>query len=326
MVDTYTNSILGNTAYMLLNKEIGAESAAFAEEMYYHKSQGRNVMVKINSVGGGVLHAYNIIDAIIQTEADTYITGLAASMAGIVAQYGKKRYADSHASMMIHGIQGSGNKELKAILENNLRKHLTERSKMTPEDIDDIIDNKKEIFLDANKMLELGLVDEVVPNKFSAPKMTNNINELHLFYNKLEMNNDNEFKNLYEEGKAKIETLSNQLSETKTELKAKESELTGLKNQLDAVANERATELVNSFIEKGLIKEEAKEKWTNLAKADFTLAKETLSALIVESKDAHPSDFINKGSKVSYSNMADEELDKLAISNPELYNTLIMKK
>jgi len=199
----YTQNAISSdgNAIMMLNDLIGYNSKTntgiradyFADEMYYHKDRGRDITVYINSPGGQVYAAFNIIQAILDCEANTHIVGMAASMAGVLSQFGVRRTMNDFAVGMIHPPNG-GPEALIDITRKQLGDCLKKRSKMSAKRIDAMLENgADDTWLDASEMLSMGLVDEVIVTgakknadlKISAKKINEkvlNINETFKIY------------------------------------------------------------------------------------------------------------------------------------------------
>ena len=122
---TYTyfdiQNVAGDTAHILLydkigvtrNKEDGTEEGIsgkrFAEELYALARQYRRINVRINSQGGRVTDGLSICAAILNinrsikgVRVDTYVDGLALSIAGLIAVCGKRVYMCNFAQLMLH--------------------------------------------------------------------------------------------------------------------------------------------------------------------------------------------------------------------------------
>lgn len=133
----------------------------------------RNVPIHlhVHSPGGSIFAGLSIVDSIrsCKTEVHTYIDGSAASAATLISTSGKKRFMSKNSFMLLHQpqLEWSGKlDEFKDEIENqsNLYEKLTEiyleNSKMNREELDDLLGH--ELWLDAEKCLELGLIDKIV--------------------------------------------------------------------------------------------------------------------------------------------------------------------
>jgi ATP-dependent protease ClpP protease subunit len=129
------------------------------------------IHLHIHSSGGSVFAGLSITDAIKNSTTDvyTYIDGSAASAATLISTSGKRRFMSKNSFMLLHQpqLEWAGKlDEFHDEIENqkNLYEKLTaiylENSNMTKEHLDDLL--KHELWLDADKCLELGLIDEII--------------------------------------------------------------------------------------------------------------------------------------------------------------------
>jgi len=127
----------------------------------------------INSYGGSVFAGFSIMDTIKNcvTPVHTYIDGSAASAATLISVVAQKRYIFPNSFMLIHQLSSSmwGNYEsMKDEMENldllmgKIKKIYKEHTTMNTRQITEIL--KKDKWFEAEKCLELGLVDEIVEN------------------------------------------------------------------------------------------------------------------------------------------------------------------
>lgn len=350
----FTDSIVGNRAYMLLNKQIGYDDgvpnepyisgALFQEEMYYLKSQGYNIQVKINSPGGSTTDGASIMDGVTTTAADTHVYGLAASIAGIIALSGRERTADDVANAMVHPPKGGAPAYLEMVTKN-LSLLLDKRTKFSKEKITEMMEGKSMHWFDSSQMLEMGMIDKIVPTnqKFIKP-VSNNVKELYQVYNSLQENNNtmwDSIKALFPTAKNESEGLVNvvQMRGENESLKGKivalEAEVAGLKTKL--VDNEKAakTVTVNSLIEDavnaGKIKEDAKGAWIVMATTDFANAKNALDSIAVtKTKNAAaaaiPAGKVGKEETLTYAFLTKnnpKELERIYNEDPDQFDKLL---
>lgn len=129
------------------------------------------IKLHINSYGGSIFAGLAILDTIRSLKCDlhTYIDGSAASAATIISIAGTKRFIGRNSMMLIHQLStGSYGKfsELEDDMENNKRlmkmiKDIYKQyTKVPMKNIDEIL--KHDLWFDAQKCLELGLVDQVL--------------------------------------------------------------------------------------------------------------------------------------------------------------------
>jgi ATP-dependent Clp endopeptidase proteolytic subunit ClpP len=130
-----------------------------------------HIKLRINSYGGSLFAGLAILDTIrgLRSEVHTYVDGAAASAATIISVAGKKRYIGKNSLMLIHQLS-TGNygkySELEDDMENNKRlmksiKDIYKQyTKVPMKQIDEIL--KHDLWFDADKCRELGLVDVVL--------------------------------------------------------------------------------------------------------------------------------------------------------------------
>lgn len=335
----YTN-IEQDKAYILLSEEITNEYANYiANEMYYVAKKGYKIELKINSIGGSVFGGYSIIDAVKTCNADTHIIGIAASMAGIIALYGKNRKASEYARLMAHPPQGKEG-ELLELVREGLKTNLTNRTKLTEQEIDEILNSDKDKYFRCREMLDLGMIDSIEKDELLTPMLEDFTDHKNLYEyvnkqinNKMDIsliNNALKLPTNASQEKA-VETISsyvNQLEEKENEIQvlcnAKETlaeEVKNLKEEINKAHEAKVNDLISSYVDKKVIKEDQKEKYINLAKTDFELAKDILDGLSVT--NVNPHDFVNQGGTKKLSEMTAEEKAELARKQPELYNKLV---
>jgi hypothetical protein len=224
-----------------------------------------------------VIDGYSIISAILNSPVpvDTYIDGLAASIAGVIAVAGRKCYISEGATAMIHDPHGCDDKKLLALFKDTLVAILSRRTKKTPEQISEMM--SKETWFNHKQAVEAGIADESVPvpskNKVKIPKTTN-IASLELVYNQLL----NPVKDM-----TKLNTLlkiSNNADESEQEaavvalnksLTDKEAELTEVKNRLKTIEDAQAAA---ALVAKEALKTKATELANTLEKAGKITAEE----------------------------------------------------
>lgn len=357
----FTDRIIDDTVYMLLNEQIGYDSEApdapyingssFANEMLYWKSSGYNVVVKINTPGGNVMDGWSMIDAIQTCEADTQNVGLAASMGGICLLFGKNRSARDYSTCMIHAPKG-GNKAYLEIIRAQFKDLLTTRTKFTTEEINDMMDSGKDYFFDASQMLEKGIVDKIEksPVKVSRPEKAT-AKEYFDVYNsilKTETKKDTEMEifNKIFGGKDDSESVGKALemkaenSALAAKAKAQEYEIKALKEKIEAyeekigayekAANEiDAKALVESAVKDGKIAESAKEVFAKFASENYEAAKAMVEGIkkpvgyVAPALDAKDNQDKNEKNTFAWlSKNNPKELARLKAQEPEVFNKL----
>jgi ATP-dependent protease ClpP protease subunit len=163
-------------AEMFIYDEISAEKvngSSFAYEMRHLIDYGiKTIKVKINSVGGDVMHAQTIISEIIDAKEkgvtiETYGQGLMASSAGVIWLTAEKehRYAKDYARLMVHGVSPASQKNLddkdKTALENFkaiLVQILANRTGKKERFFEDLFTNGLDNWYSTKEMIKNGLV------------------------------------------------------------------------------------------------------------------------------------------------------------------------
>lgn len=326
------NRIINGTGFVLLNGGISMKnSAMIAQELYDIKAKGIHPVLKINSGGGSVLGGYNIVDAVKTTGADTHIIGIAASMAGIIAQFGAKRMANDHAIAMIHPPTGTG--DIIEMVRAGLQTALKGRSKFSEDEVLALFeDGAKDEFYNAESMEKFGLIDEIIPTHEKAIEIGNKTKtELFEIYNnlinteKMDLDVQNELKSLREEN-AKISGLEADNKAQKEELEAVKAENVTLCEQVKAEQKIKAETLIKNAIESGKLKEADSEKWTDNAVNNFELVSDMLSEITVDNSMV-VEDLLNvDNKKKTLKEMSQVERAELAKNQPEVYNNLILKE
>lgn len=119
------------------------------------------INILINTDGGDVDDSMSIYNAMLKVKipVDTYVTGKAASMGGVLFQAGRKRYMADYSIIMMHNPSGSSNKKQLKACKDSLVKMLA-RHGMTDESTINTLMNR-ESWIPAEECLELGLCDVV---------------------------------------------------------------------------------------------------------------------------------------------------------------------
>ena len=131
------------------------------------------IKLHINSYGGSVFAGLSTVDVILncKTPVHTYIDGSAASAATLISVVGDKRFIYENSHMLIHQLSSSmwGKfEDFKDEMENldmlmsKIKKIYKEKTNMSMRQITEIL--KRDKWFDAEKCVELGLVDEIVDN------------------------------------------------------------------------------------------------------------------------------------------------------------------
>lgn len=364
----YIKNITENEGTILLYSQIGdsvdesgnyvygISGSSFAAEMQYLQTKCKSIAVRINSIGGSVLEGYSIVSAILTSKVpcNTYIDGVAASIAGVIALAGKKCYMMDYGTLMMHNPSGGNDENVTALVKNTLVTLISNRSSKTDIEISDMMDS--ETWLSSQQSLDHGLVDEVISSgkKIRIAK-TDSLYNMALVYNKLinpkkePMIKVTDFLKLKNEASedeivsaienkdtvlaskdAEIETLSTRLKVYEdAELAAKEVAIEDMKN--------KATALVDKAIEDKKVDATEKDSLVSLAITNFTTVENMFSKMNVVKNATPVFDFKDsKNSKGEVENRSEwsfnewskndpKGLTEMQNSSPEMFESLIKK-
>jgi len=172
----YTVDATVDEPIMLINKHIGFDEQEgpgimgdlFQNELLQLDGLGKKrIQVWINSPGGVVTDGYAIYNAILKsnTPVDTNCVGMAASIAGVIFQAGRRRIMADYGILMYHNPFNPGSEEdadaakmLEAMRESIITMVCT-RSNMQRTDVEDMMD--RTTFIEAGEAKQMGLCDEV---------------------------------------------------------------------------------------------------------------------------------------------------------------------
>ena len=335
------NSIDGNG-----NIEYGIDGAYFAYEMQYLQDKCKKINVRINSIGGSVFDGYSIISSILNSSVpvDTYIDGLAASIAGVIAISGKKVYMMDYGTLMLHNPSGGADKAVLNLVKDTLVTLYSNRTSQDSEAVSKMMD--KETWMDAKLAKECGMVDEIISSgKKLKINQTDSLYNMAIIYNKIinpkkNMNLITNKLGLDENSSedvivSEIATLQNLVNEAKAENERIKSELASAQEQLTTIEAEKEAHknaeieaMVNSFN----LKDEEKESAIKLAKVDFESVKNMLSKSTVK-EPVKVFDFKNVVTKKGTEDRStwtirdwekkdQKGLDKIRNESPEYYEVM----
>jgi len=128
------------------------------------------IHLHIHSPGGSIFAGLSIADTIrsCKTSVYTYVDGSAASAATLISVCGKKRYISKNSFMLVHQpqLEWAGKYddfmdevENQQKMYEKIRGIYLEKTKMNEEKLDELLNH--ELWLDAEKCVELGLVDTI---------------------------------------------------------------------------------------------------------------------------------------------------------------------
>jgi ATP-dependent Clp protease protease subunit len=138
----------------------------------------KEIDVYINSNGGGVFAGFAIYNILRRQEAtiNTYVDGIAASIASVILQSGSRRYAAKNSIIMIHNpltVAMGYAEDLRKVADSldTIREPIIDsyddRSKIDRDKIVDLMDS--ETYMTADEALEWGFIDEIIDREAVSP-------------------------------------------------------------------------------------------------------------------------------------------------------------
>lgn len=329
----YTIDVESEEPIMLINKHIGfdndegqgVDGSLFQEELLRLDGLGKKrIQVWINSPGGVVMDGYNIYNAILKskTKVDTYNVGIAASIAAVIFQAGRKRIMADYSLLMYHNPYGGDSVELKKMRES-IGVMISERTGKSLEEVLKIMD--RTTWITASEALLSGFTDEVeyskdnntkhgnakamwesgkaIANSILKPKyktMNKVANKLGLM---AEANEDSiiaaidKMEDESSKMEEKLAKMQEKFDAKKNECDELEAKMDEFKKKAEDAKNEakiaeedakksEAKNMVENFVKIGKIKNESAEKWVAKAVVDFDGVKNLLEELPTNGKAA----------------------------------------
>lgn len=163
------SSLNSDEPIMLINRHIGQDDEdgpgiigdLFQNELLELDGLGKKrIQVWINSPGGSVVDGYAIYNAILKskTPVDTYCVGIAASIAGVLFQAGRKRVMCDYGILMYHNPFG-GDPKTVAAMRDSLTKMISNRCSMTENEVSSMM--ARTTYISAEEAMDKGLCDEI---------------------------------------------------------------------------------------------------------------------------------------------------------------------
>ncbi len=164
----YCHNPTAEVPVMLLLEDIGLDEngkgidgARFLQELLSLEAmKPKSIEVWINSAGGVVADGYNIYSAILdsQTPVDTKCVGMAASIAAVIFEAGRRRIMNDYSWLMFHNPYGGEDRQLLNIMKGSIAKMVARSGK--PED--EILDMmKRTTYIYADEAKQMGLCDTI---------------------------------------------------------------------------------------------------------------------------------------------------------------------
>jgi len=317
MVLKYVHNYIGtNEATMRIYSEVGGllgvNGIDFCNEMQHLINIGvTSINLRINSPGGNVLDGQTIISCIRDAQnngitVNTYVDYMAASIAGVIAMYGNKRYIVSNGLFMMHDPSGGGNDAKGKEVLNKIKETLAEQlSKSSGKELTEVMDMMTvETWLNAKDAVTSGFFDDTFESIVKVKNVSTD-NYLKLFevsnnlltkkdkkmievLNKLNLSDKAEEKEIIQ-AIEKIENEKKTLEESKAsfekEVEDLHKELDELKVKIQEKTEQEAKVLVENAIKDGKIKADAFDVIFEQAKNNFDSVKNMLDA--VTAQDYH---------------------------------------
>lgn len=277
---------------MLLYKHIGMDDdlgygidgSYFANEIQFLNEaypELKLIKVRINSIGGSVAEGLSICSAILNSKipVDTFIDGMAYSMAGVIAMCGRKKYMADFGTFMMHNVGGGDNNEVIDLLTNSLATIFERTTSLTLDKCKELMN--KETWMSADECYSMGLIDAIVKTTTNKQEAINKMKELHAFYNKSLTNNKpkmNKLTNLLklnndasedamvesiEAIKTQAESNAQKVAELTAKLATIEAENTAYKAKEQAEEEKAKNEEIENAVKEGKILETAKDEFKN---------------------------------------------------------------
>lgn len=276
----YTENPEAETPRMFIDKEIGGTDSDglpnisgndFLKELLYLSDtlKKKEIEVWINSPGGIVTEGQSIYTAILESKANvnTYCYGIAASIAGVIFQAGKKRIMADYAKLMYHPAYSEDGKMDKGLeaLNHSICVMIAKRTGKTEDECWEIMNkgrkDDKGTWIDADTAKENGFCDEVTKsdaknkNAIVAEETTAIYHKANLILNRVNVNNNqiinkkNKMKTvlnklgLVEDANetsaiAAIDAINKSMDDMKKEYDKKKAECEDLKSEMDKMKKE----------------------------------------------------------------------------------------
>ncbi len=318
----------------------------FAQELTQVGRNHSRVNIRINSPGGLVDQGMSIISAILSTEAEvhTYVDGIAASMAAMIAISADKCHMQDFAKLMVHDPFYEGKEKLskasQAVLGRvrDMLHGVMRRRGKSEEDTTKMM--ASDTWFDASEALSEGLIDEVVSSsrgdlKAMSPTVIYDtlILETQTIKKEKSMSLTAEATSALGIGAEASETeVSAAIIAVAAAQKKTADELKALKDA-QALARKQASEAaIDAAIKDGRINAAAKESYQALFAADYDAAKKALDEIPKRPVAKDGVDASGKKIRDKIVAMSWDELDRggylvdLKTSDRELFNEKFEEK
>lgn len=277
----------------------GVDGLTFVKEIDSLIASGvKYIDITINSEGGSVSDGYSIFSAIqnanqLGVKVDTYVKGAAASMAGLIAMAGRKKYIMDYGFFMLHNPSMNSenlsekDKEILNIIKTSLTNIFIGKTGIDAVTIENMMN--EETWMSPDIAVSKGFFDEVIASGLKIAANGNVLSNYRYICNQLiidkKIKNEMEDKNKVEEVK-QINAMTEELNLMKSELEKIKNEKEELEKKLaekeaaEIEANKQAaTDFVENSIKEGLLPEETKEESLSVAISNLASFKNIVNSM-----------------------------------------------
>ena len=167
----YFYSGVNRPKVLKLNKYIFNLNSNLSPKAQLYECGKPVIKLHINSYGGSVFAGLSAVDHIINSQLPIHsvVDGCAASAATLMSVVADKRYIHRNACMLVHQLSGvmwgkcaamKDDMENSKMLMKKIKSIYRKYTKIPEDKLDDIL--KHDLWWDADKCLEYGLVDEII--------------------------------------------------------------------------------------------------------------------------------------------------------------------
>jgi ATP-dependent protease ClpP protease subunit len=263
----------------------GIDGADFARELMILDGMGKEcINIWINSVGGIVLDGYNIITAMLKskTKVNTYCSGMAASISGVIFQMGRERVMADYGILMYHNPFGSENSDALKAMRDSIVTAICQRTGMTEDDT--LAMMRRDTFLLAHEALDKKMCDRIEvtadlnKKRMAAVTVSNDARGIYLEAKNIlnsilpttKNNNNMDFKRIANRLKLNPEASEDAIlagiAEIENRASKAEGDLVTVRNQVTTLEGEKTT--LTTQLTEVKNKQEAAEKEAKKVKAE----------------------------------------------------------
>lgn len=168
--DIYFESEVDDHSVGTLKEALSDVSKKLRKKAIDDEDKPKAIRLHIKTQGGILSDGFDAVDAIkaCEVEVHTIIEGFVASAGTLMSTTGTKRFMRPHAMMLIHELRGGAWGKFSDVEEqfhnmkksrDMIEKHYLENTKFTRSKLRTML--RKDLHLDVNDAIKLGLVDEV---------------------------------------------------------------------------------------------------------------------------------------------------------------------